>query len=75
VSAVWFDLAADPLNEGPYVVRFLSVLSAPDRLQHLLMQQDLARIPRKIGEHFELAPRERHVDSVHSCATRGEVDL
>jgi len=63
------------LNEGPHVIGFLPVLSTPDSLQYLSVQQDLARITRQVRKHFELAWRQPHLLSVHSRAAGGEVDL
>jgi len=57
MSAVWFDLTADPLSEGPHIIGFPAILAAPHRLQHLAMQHNFARIARQIGQHFELTPR------------------
>src|SRR6266849_6551894 len=68
MDTVRFDLAPNPLNVGPHVIGFLTVLSAPDGLEHLPMQQDLACIAREIRQHFELAPRQRHIYAVRSCA-------
>src|SRR6266516_4246894 len=71
VSTIWFDFAADALSKCPHVVGFLAVLSAPDRLQDLPVQQNLACVACKIRQHFKFAPRQRHVDAVYSCATIG----
>src|SRR6266851_4332180 len=75
MRAVRFDLAADSLHEGPHVVGFIGVLTAPDSLQYLAMQQDLARIARQIGQYLELTPREPQLRSVQTYAPRGEVDF
>jgi hypothetical protein len=39
------------------------------------MQQDLACVVRKMGQHLVLTPRERHVDAVPSRPASGKVDL
>jgi len=58
MGAIWFDFAADPVNERPDLIRLVTVLPAPNGLKYLAMQQDLAGISCQIRQHLELATRE-----------------
>src|SRR6266852_5681321 len=58
------DLAPDALDDCPDVMHFIAILSTPDRLQHLPVQQALSSISCKIRKHIELPLCERHIESV-----------
>ncbi len=72
---VRFELAADPTDIGPDVVRFLAVLRAPHDLEDLTMCQHRAGVSGEVRQDVVLLRRQTDVDAVPADAARAEVDF
>src|SRR4051794_831720 len=70
-----FEFSAQASDIRPQVIRLITVLSAPHRLQDLPVCQELASVAGQIREHLVLFLRQRNVSSFESRTPRREVDL